>query len=250
VDGSPLILELGLDITARRRAEQALRESEERLRFLANQLLTSQEQERKRLASELHDELGHALLTLKLSLGAIARKLLPEQENVKELIQEQLEYISHVIEEVRRLYYDLSPGDLEDLGLTKALESLVEDFGSHQPDISFHVDLPELTGGVSLPVQTIIYRLVQEALTNIGKHAEPTQVNVSAQKENGRLCLVIEDDGEGFDLSEVVRDPKRGLGLAAMRERLYIVGGSLEIWSRPGGGTRLTFTIPTLPEGA
>ena len=250
VDGSPLILELGLDITARRRAEQDLRESEERLRFLANQLLTSQEQERKRLASELHDELGHALLTLKLSLGAIGRKLLPEQENVRELLQEQLEYVSHVIEEVRRLYYDLSPGDLEDLGLTKALESLVEDFGSHQPDIGFRIDLPELAGRLSLQVQTIIYRLVQEALTNIGKHAEPTQVNVSAQKENGRLCLVIEDDGRGFDLSQVDRDPHRGLGLAAMRERLYIVGGSLEIWSKKGQGTRLTFMIPILPEGA
>ena len=250
VDGSPLILELGLDVTGRRRAEQALRESEEQLRFLANRLLTSQEQERKRLASELHDELGHALLTLKLSLGAIARKLLPEQENVKELFQEQLEFINHVIEEVRRLYHDLSPGDLEDLGLTKALKNLIEDFGSHQPDISFQVDLPELAGCFSVTVQTMIYRLVQEALTNIGKYAEPSQVSISAREENQRLCLVVEDDGCGFDLSEVHRDPSRGLGLAAMREQLYLVGGSLEIWSRPGGGTRLTFTIPTLPEGA
>ena len=99
-------------------------------------------------------------------------------------------------------------------------------------------------------MQTIIYRLVQEALTNIGKHAEPTQVSISAREENGRLCLVIEDDGHGFDLSQVDRDPNRGLGLAAMRERLYIVGGSLEIWSQKGQGTRLTFTIPILPEGA
>ena len=214
VDGSPLILELGLDITARQASEAALRESEEKLRYLSAQLLTAQESERKRIATELHDELGHALLTLKLSLGAIARKLPPEQENVKHLLQEQLEYINHVIEEVRRLYYDLNPGDLEDLGLTKALENLIEDFGGHQPDISWQVDLPELQGRFSLTVQTIIYRLVQEALTNIGKHAEPTHVSISAREENDRVCLVIEDDGHGFDLSEVDGDPNRGLGLA------------------------------------
>ncbi len=232
------------DITDRKRTEQSLRESEERLRFLASQLLTAQEQERKRLAGELHDELGHALLTLKLSLGSIARQLPPEQAKVQHLLQDQLEYINHVIEEVRRLYHDLSPGDLEDLGLTRALENLIEDFGIHQPDITWQVDLPDLAGHLSLPAQTIIYRLVQEALTNIGKHAKPTRVSISSREENQHLRLVIEDDGRGFDLREVEQDPNRGMGLAAMRERLYIMGGSLEIGSQKGVGTRLTFTIP------
>jgi PAS domain S-box-containing protein len=237
------------DITERQRAEEALQESQERLRFLAGQLLTAQEKERKRLAAELHDELGHALLTLKLSLGSIARKLLPDQENIQRLLQDQLEYVNQVIDEVRRLYHDLSPGDIEDLGLTKALGNLIEDFARTQPDITWEVELPELAGRFTVTVQTIIYRLVQEALTNIGKHAEPTQVRILARGEGGQMRLVIEDDGQGFDMSEVDQEPNRGVGLAAMGERLYIVGGSLEIWSQAGQGTRLTFSIPTLAEG-
>ena len=100
---------------------------------MANQLLDAQEKERKRLAAELHDELGHALLTLKLSLKSIATKLQPEQESLKQALQDQLDYITDVIEEVRRLYHDLSPGDIEDLGLTQALKNLIEDFAPIKP---------------------------------------------------------------------------------------------------------------------
>ena len=242
-------LGISLDITERKRAEQALQESRERLHVLANQLLTSQEQERKRLALELHDELGHALLVLKFALGDIAQKLAPKQEEVKHLLQEQMEYIKHVIQEVRRLHRDLSPGDVEHLGLTRALKGLIKDFASHLTGIAWQVELPKLKEMFSLPVQTMIYRLVQEALTNIGKHAAPSRVSISAREETGSLRLVIEDDGQGFDLSEINKDSSRGMGLAAMQERLYIVGGSLEIRSQKGQGTRLTFSIPTLTEG-
>ncbi len=229
------------------RAREELQRSERKLRHLADLLLSAQESERKRLAAELHDELGHALLTLKLSLSSIARELLPDQDHIKHEIEAQLAYINEVIGEVRRLYHDLSPGDVEDLGLTKALYSLMEDFAVYQRHLAWHIDLPDLDRLFSLPVQTIIYRIVQEALTNIGKHANPEHVTVSAAPAGAQVRFVIQDDGRGFDPSEAL-DAASGLGLAAMEERLNMVGGSLKIHSQKDLGTTLTFTIPILPK--
>jgi PAS domain S-box-containing protein len=233
------------------RSRETLKKSEKKLRFLADQLLTAQENERKRLAAELHDELGHALLTLKLVLSSIAKELFPTQENLKQEIQYQLVYLDEVIEEVRRLYSDLSPGNLEDLGLTDALHALIENFASLQGHIAWEADLPDLDGLFSLPVQTIIYRTVQEALTNIGKHADPEHVTVTAVKEGSQVRFAIQDDGSGFDVSRVLggQGAGGGLGLAAMEERLHMVGDSFAIQSREGEGTRLSFTIPIPPEG-
>ena len=142
VDESPLILELGLDITARKRAEAALSESEEKLRYLSAQLLTAQENERKRLASELHDELGHALLTMKLHLRLMEKQLDPAQLSLGEEMESMVEYLDKVINDVRRLYNALSPGDLEDLGLTTALSNMLDELiGLHDTiDWSVHLD--------------------------------------------------------------------------------------------------------------
>jgi signal transduction histidine kinase len=180
-------------------------------------------------------------------LSSIAKDLLPGQERIEEEIQEQLAYINDVIGEVRRLYHDLSPGDVEDLGLTKALRTLIEDFAVHQHHINWEVDLPDLDRLFSVPVQTIIYRIVQEALTNIGKHANPKRVSVSAAPEGSQVHFIIQDNGTGFDPAEVL-DAASGLGLVAMEERLNMLGGSFEVWSRKQEGTRLFFSIPTLPE--
>jgi PAS domain S-box-containing protein len=233
------------------RAEEALRGSESKLRYLADQLLTAQENERKRLAAELHDELGHALLALKLHLSSIEKKLPPEQENAKEEIRGQLDYIHEVIQDVRRLYHDLSPGDVEDLGLTKALGTLINDFAGHFPEITWKVDLANMEGLFSLPVQTTIYRILQEALTNIGKHANPNTVTISSTKENHQVRFTVQDDGAGFDVARELgsRNSGRGVGLVAMEERLNMVGGTFEIQSRVQEGTRLSFTIPAIPEG-
>jgi PAS domain S-box-containing protein len=241
--------QLLLEFQERLHAEKALKESELKLRYLAEQLLTAQENERRRLAAELHDELGHMLLTLKLALSSISEELLPDQVNLKEEIQDQLKHIKDVIGEVRRLYHDLSPGDLEDLGLTPALETLVENFASLQGQIIFKMDLPDLTGLFSLPVQTIVYRMVQEALTNIGKHAHPEHVTIKAVKEGERVRFTIEDDGQGFDVAQVLGATGHGIGLVAMEERLRMVGGTLNIHSRKQEGTKLSFTIPVLLGG-
>jgi PAS domain S-box-containing protein len=232
------------------RAEEALKGSESKLRYLADQLLTAQENERKRLAAELHDELGHALLALKLQLSSIEKKLPPEQDDAKQAIRGQLNYIHEVIQDVRRLYHDLSPGDVEDLGLTKALGTLINDFASYFPGITWQVDLADMEGLFSLPVQTTIYRILQEALTNIGKHANPSTVNISSTKENHQVRFIVGDDGAGFDVAQLSsRSSGRGVGLVAMEERLNMVGGTFEIQSRVNEGTRLSFTIPAIPEG-
>jgi PAS domain S-box-containing protein len=240
-----------LEALMHHRTREDLQRSERRLRYLADQLLTAQENERKRLAAELHDELGHALLSLKLHLRAIERQMLPEQESLKEEIGDQLDHINVVIDNVRRLYHDLSPGDIEDLGLTKALSTLIQDFVADQPHLTCKVDLPDFQGLFSPAVETIIYRLVQEALTNIGKHAGPSSIMISALQEEQQVRLTIEDDGKGFKVAEVLGalSEAQGLGLASMEERLNMVEGAFQVWSQKGEGTRLTFSIPTLLPG-
>ncbi len=125
VQGQPQVLVTIQDISERKRMEEALKESETKLRFLTSQLLSAQEDERKRLSQGLHDELGHALLAMKLDLGAMAKQLLPEQNDLAENVKELMIYVDEVVESVRRLYLNLTPGDLEDLGFDRGLEKSV-----------------------------------------------------------------------------------------------------------------------------
>lgn len=234
---------VGIDITARRHAEEALRFSEQKLRSLAAQLLSAQENERKRLAAELHDQLGHALLTLKLRLESLEEQLQPQQVSLKDEVNKILAFISETIGEVRRLYLDLSPGDLEDLGLTIALRSLVDDFGDLHPKIEWAVKLDNIDSLFPLPIQTTIYRIMQEALTNIGKHADPDNVMLEISREDERVSFIVIDDGKGFERNNIFID-KKTLGLLSMEERVKILGGAFELWSQENRGVRISFTIP------
>jgi PAS domain S-box-containing protein len=235
---------IGIDITARRQAEEDLRDSEQKLRSLTAQLLTAQENERKRLAAELHDELGHALLTLKLKLESLAEQLQPQQVSLKIEISKILRFISETIGEVRRLYLDLSPGDLEDLGLTAALDSMIEDFVALQEKIQWKVKIDNLEGLFPLPVQTAIYRIVQEALTNIGKHAFPDHVSLEIRRNDKQVSFLVEDDGRGFDRQKIFTENNNSLGLLSMEERVKILGGAFNLVSQENRGTRISFTIP------
>ncbi|MBM4287133.1 MAG: PAS domain S-box protein [Deltaproteobacteria bacterium] len=239
------------DISAMKQAEDRLKRSEEKLRSLTTQLITAQESERKRLAAELHDELGHALLTLKLHLSSIEKKLLPEQADLKERMRSMVSYLSDTVEEVRRLYHDLSPGDLEDLGLTTALRNMVEEFRELYPSIDVTIDMADIDGLMPLPIQTMIYRVVQEALTNIGKHANPEHVTFRVSTKEQQLVFLINDDGCGFSLDEVLHGEteQTGMGLATMAQRVTLVGGVFDCWSLENQGTHIIFTIPYTPPG-
>jgi two-component system sensor histidine kinase UhpB len=244
-DDGLLVLTLGIDITERKRAEMALQSSERKLRSLATQLLTAQEDERKRISRGLHDELGHALLILKLDLRSIEKQLLPKQQALSEEVESLLEYIDEVIDNVRRLYLGLSPGDLEDLGLTTALESLINEFSQHHREIEWSIDIDNIDALFPLEYQTAIYRNFQEILTNIGKYAAPTHVSIIIKRRKKRVVFEIEDNGKGFNYIHFVNySSKGGMGLIAMEERIRMMGGFFKIWSQENRGTKINFTIP------
>jgi PAS domain S-box-containing protein len=246
-DRHPILIgAVGIDITRRRRAEEALWESEQRLRFLTSQLLTAQERERKRISMELHDELGQSLAVLKLQIRAIERGLEDSQQDLKAECLELLEYLDGVIDNVRRLSRDLSPAILEDLGLQSALKYLINGVSKHYT-VAHSFEVEDLDRLFTLDAQIIIYRIFQECLTNISKHAGATEVSIAVRKQDDNLVdIVLEDNGAGFDPAQIAsrRVAGRGLGLAALNERARMLGGTLEIRSQPGAGTKVICTIP------
>ncbi len=242
---------VALDLTGLKETETALKESEQKLRLLTSQLLNAQESERKRIASELHDGLGHALLTIKINLRLLEKQLAPEQLSLGEEMESMVEYMDKLINDVRRLYQALTPGDLEDLGLTLALSSMVDEFAELHETIGWSVHVDNIDDLYSQQAQTVIYRIIQEILTNIGKHANASRVAVIIKRENQGASFTVEDNGQGFNMEKVLATTaaRRGLGLPAMEERVRILGGALTIWSRENRGTRITFTVPVSKGG-
>jgi signal transduction histidine kinase len=167
------------------------------------------------------------------------------QSPLQEKSEEVTRSIDDIIENVRRLSRDLSPSILEDLGLSSALRWLIENFDKQYALMtSFEID--NVDHLFSKEAQTNLYRIAQEALTNIGKHAEAKQVSFTVKENEDRVSLNIKDDGKGFDMNEVraKQYPEKGLGLDAMEERAHMLGASLHVRSPVGEGTRISLTIP------
>ncbi len=161
-------------------------------------------------------------------------------------MRDMVAYLTDTVEEVRRLYHALSPGDLEDLGLTSALRTMVADFQELYENIDGKVELTDIDDLFPRHIQIMIYRVVQEALTNIGKHAYPEHVKVKVTKEDQQVVFSIEDDGRGFSTEELLggNTGQKGMGLAAMAQRVSLVGGIFDLWSRENQGARIIFSIP------
>jgi signal transduction histidine kinase len=245
IELSKVNTELKAQINERERTEEALRESEKLLRHLSSRLLTTQETERRRMSRELHDELMQSLAGLKLGLSFIESQLRGGQIPVMEECKSLSHHIDAMIENVRRLSRDLSPLLLEDLGLSAALRWLINNLAKNY-NIKTLVDIPSIDHLFPKESRIMIYRICQEALTNIGKHAQASNLIVAIQCQNGSATFSLEDDGKGFDLYQVVSKSsvERGLGLMTMDERVRLLGGSLDIQSQEGKGTRLSFVIP------
>jgi signal transduction histidine kinase len=235
----------GRDITEQKKAEMALQESEKQLRSLSSQLLTAQETERRRISRELHDELGQALTVMKLRIRFIEKGLEKDQITIRQDCEDLLGYIDQVIENTRRLSLDLSSSILEDLGLTAALQWLTNNLIKNN-HITVKMDMMDIDHLFSQDAQTMIYRIIQETLNNIGKHAGAKNVSIAVRNHNGRVSFLVEDDGKGFNMTEAMmrHATEKGLGLATMDERARILGGSFNLWSQEGKGTRISLTIP------
>jgi len=243
--------QLRAEIEERKRAEDALRESEEGLRFLSSRLITAQESERKRISIGLHDQLGQDLMVLKLQLRSIQNKLMGSQAALKKDCEQSRQYIDKIAKNVRRLSKDLSPSILEDLGLPAALKWLIDEVTKHD-HIRCTIDMEDIHHLFSAGNKIIIFRIFQEALTNVVKHAQASRLSVVIKRNKGSVLCLIEDDGTGFDVKEALgRDAtERGLGLPAMDERARMLGGVVDIWSQKGAGTKITLTIPVTEEGS
>jgi len=243
--GKKHLLAIVRDITDRKLIETNLRKSEEKLRSLSSQLLRSREKERKRISRGLHDELGHSVSLLKLRLRSIEKKLLKEQIELKKDCEDLRDYIDNLIEDVRRLSEDLSPSILDNLGLSAALEWLIDRFTRHY-NIKVSIDLEEIDHLFSPEAKINIFRLIQESLTNIAKHAQASHMEVVIKRKNDTVFFLVKDNGKGFDIRhpEIKNSTEKGWGLTIMDERLKMLGGSLEIMSKKGEGTRINFSIP------
>jgi PAS domain S-box-containing protein len=245
-DGRFLYLEGFIDdITDRKQFEKSLRESEQRLRFLSSKLLAAQEEERRRISMELHDDLGQNLAALKLQMQAMTRRLRQDQKGLKRECQGALAFIDRIIDSTRHLSRALNPSVIQDLKLCGTIRRMLRDFEKYAA-VQTTLEMDDIDPLFSPDQQIIIYRILQEALHNIHKHARARAVRLTVSKCPREVRIEIRDDGRGFDIDQALNQyvADRGLGLAALEERSHMLGGDLRMTSAKGRGTCVRLTIP------
>ena len=219
-----------------------LRVADAKLKVLAQRVVESQEEERARLSRDLHDGISQWLVSIKLQIEAGMIRLSSGQPGQIEAAQGVFEHaadqLSNVMGEVRRISHNLRPAILDDLGLAAALKHLGQEY-THSSGTPVQFEASGTTDGLSDVANTVLFRLAQEALTNIGRHAAARQIAITLRGNAGGVTLCIRDDGKGFDAEGIALHPQRGIGLRNMMERMDAIGGRFSIESG-GGGTVLT----------
>ena len=237
-----------LEEKLRRQRRRDARNTSE-LQRLSAKLITAQEEERRTFARELHDEVGQVLTAMKAEL-AVAQRAIDHAGGPPRVLDDVRSIADAALISVRDLSHLLHPSLLDDLGLSAAMEWYIRGF-SKRHDLRVEVLNDLRDERFSPEIEAAIYRIVQEALTNVVKHARAASIRVVLQRFPTTVLVTVEDDGVGFDAKQVQRiGERRGLGLIGARERVATVGGGLRIESTPGGGTRLTIELPVRPAGA
>ncbi|MCZ6624106.1 MAG: GAF domain-containing sensor histidine kinase, partial [Deltaproteobacteria bacterium] len=233
--------QLEKDIIEQKQAEEELKRSREQLRHLARHLQSVRETERSSIAREIQDELGQVLSGLKMDLSWLRRKLSKDQHSLLVKTKSMLDLIDQTIQTVRKISTELRPGALDELGLTAAIEWQFQEFQNRtgiKGAVSSHLEEIHSDQARS----TAVFRIFQEALTNIARHAKATRVNISLQEEGGSMILQVTDNGRGIKESKIFDG--KSLGLLGMRERALPLGGEVAISGRRGEGTTVTVRIP------
>jgi PAS domain S-box-containing protein len=233
-DDVPYICMVVMDLTERRKAEQKLKESEEQLKHLASQLLTAQEDERRRVANDIHDSLGSQLSVIKYKIEDFFNMMPGASESIASALQE-------AISESRRIQMDLHPSMLEDLGIAPTLAWFCRKFETTYP-LKIEQEVAIKEDELPKSLKRAIYRISQEAFNNIAKHSQANLVRLSLQKNSDTIELIIQDNGQGFELATNM--PRKGLGLSSMKERAELSGGSFAIQSTHGSGTTIRVSWP------
>jgi PAS domain S-box-containing protein len=243
-DKGSFVLASIIDLRERRKAEEALRESQDELRLLGGRLLQAQETERRRIARELHDDLSQRLALLSVELDVLSQKPTVSSTQIGERVRELLAQVKQLSSTVHDLSHELHPSKLEQLGLVTAVHGLCKELSqSHGLPIEFNSH--QVQDAIPEETALCLYRIVQEALSNVIKHSGARHAGVTLHGGMDSISLRIVDDGAGFDPRSV--DGKGGLGLVSMRERLRLIGGAITIDSQTASGTRIDVRVPWSP---
>jgi two-component system sensor histidine kinase UhpB len=210
-----------------------------------SQIIETQENERRRISRELHDEIGQALYAIKFNLEMIDKDLPQATPLVRGRLGEAKSLSSQTLTSMRQLALDLRPTMLDDLGLIPTLRWYVQNF-SNRLNIYSNFEAMGLEEKLPPQIETAFYRIIQEALNNIAKHAQADRVEISLMRRDSKILASVQDNGKGFDLDKVLHpeSPERGFGLIGIQERVSLLGGQIEIQSRPGSGTLIRIEVP------